>query len=146
MPSKNGVVSAVADCLHVSGAQVMCEVFLRYFEAPGAEHSHHFNSHRGLYASDRISDLFPISHAPVDPQAMSRRWLVEIQNYGWNSGAAVWENKRLKGSWNSTSSAWALVRTFLTATAHVTWTTFDDGSQVRGAAPRPGISDSSARE
>ena len=61
--------------------------------------------------------------------------LVEVPSNGMSSGAAVWENKRPKGSWTVTSSVWAQVRTFLTATQpDVTWTTLDDGSLVRRPA------------
>ena len=37
---------------------------------------------------------------------------VEVPSHGLTGGSAVWENKRLKGSWTATSSAWAQVRTF----------------------------------
>ena len=38
--------------------------------------------------------------------------LVEVPSNGMSSGAAVWENKQLKGSLTATSSTWAQVRTF----------------------------------
>jgi hypothetical protein len=54
--------SAVADCDECDWCASYVLGILAIFRSAWHEHSHHFNLHRGLYASDRISDVFPISH------------------------------------------------------------------------------------